>query len=169
MSLVQNQSLTDEQQVILLPTLPTRELRAKFAEVFGEAARTHNRPYLIRRIAWRLQALASGGLSARARQRAAALANIADLRLSAPRVPLPVSPRPKPVRRPRTIRRPLPPPGSVLTRPYRGRMFEVKVLERGFEYDGGIYGSLSAVARAITGTRWNGRRFFGLSEEEASA
>jgi hypothetical protein len=44
-------------------------------------------------------------------------------------------------------------------------MFEARVLARGFEYDGRVYASLSAVAKAITGTHWNGPRFFGLFEE----
>ncbi len=153
--------LTVEQQVILLPALSTGELRAKFAELFGEVPNTYNRPYLIRRVAWRLQALAEGGLSERARQRAAGLASGSELRLSSP-PGLAAEPRRKPVRRRRTIRRELPPPGSVLSRPYRGRLFEVKVLAKSFEYDGRVYASLSAVAKAITGTHWNGPKFFGL-------
>ena len=54
--------------------------------------------------------------------------------------------------------------GSVLRRRYRERTVEVKVLAEGFEYEGHRYESLSAVARAITGTRWNGLLFFGLSK-----
>src|SRR5262245_64406368 len=61
------------------------ELRNEYARLFGQATATHNRIWLIRRIAWRLQALAEGDLSERARQRAAELANHADLRLGPPR------------------------------------------------------------------------------------
>jgi hypothetical protein len=58
----------------------------------------------------------------------------------------------------------LPVAGSVLRRRYQERMVEVKVLAEGFEYEGQRYESLSAVARAITGTRWNGLLFFGLTQ-----
>src|SRR5829696_3160590 len=60
-------------------------LRERYAEVFGEATTTGNRTWLIRRIAWRLQALAEGDLSERAKQRAAELARDADLRILPPR------------------------------------------------------------------------------------
>jgi len=57
----------------------------------------------------------------------------------------------------------LPMPGTVLTREYRGRTIAVTVLDEGFECEGKVYRSLSAVARAVTGTRWNGLLFFGLA------
>lgn len=56
----------------------------------------------------------------------------------------------------------LPPPGSKLTRLYRGTEHRVLVLETGFEYQGQVYGSLSRIAKTITGTTWNGFLFFGL-------
>jgi hypothetical protein len=153
--------LTIEQQIILLPTLPTAELKAQFVELFGEASRTYVRSHLIRRIAWRLQSLAEGGLSERARQRAAALAEDSEARLAAPPGVTIPKPPPQRARHRRTFQRELA-PGTVLSRPYRGRLFQVKVLAEGFEYDGYVYGSLSAVAKAITGTHWNGPKFFGL-------
>ena len=61
------------------------ELRGKYLEVFGEETRSYHKAFLRKRIAWRLQALAEGGLSERARRRAGELANDADLRLRAPR------------------------------------------------------------------------------------
>jgi hypothetical protein len=85
-------------EVAQLGKLGTADLRARYAEVFGEPTRSGNRPWLVKRIAWRLQALAAGGLSERARQRAEELARDADLRLrppaegaarSAPAAPLP--------------------------------------------------------------------------------
>ena len=54
----------------------------------------------------------------------------------------------------------LPPPGTVLTRKYKGQVLQVQVLDQGFEYDGSVYGSLSAVAKAITGSHCNGYYFF---------
>jgi hypothetical protein len=53
-------------------------------------------------------------------------------------------------------------PGAVLTREYRGQTIQVTVLPEGFEYDGEVYRSLTAVAKAITGSHWNGPLFFGL-------
>jgi hypothetical protein len=57
----------------------------------------------------------------------------------------------------------LPVPATVLTREYRGKTVLVTVLDRGFEYEGVVYRSLSAVARAVTGSHWNGYGFFGLA------
>ena len=73
-------------EIAALPRLRVSELRAKFAVVFGAPTPSHNKLWLVKRLAWRLQALAEGDLSARARQRAAELAADVDLRLSAPRV-----------------------------------------------------------------------------------
>jgi len=53
-------------------------------------------------------------------------------------------------------------PGAIITRRYKGRTVEVRVLPRGFEYEGEVYRTLSAVAKQITGAHWNGYYFFGL-------
>ena len=74
-----------DREIRALKKLTTRELQAKYAEVFGEGTSSNHRVWLIKRIAWRLQALAEGDLSERARQRAAELACDADLRLNPPR------------------------------------------------------------------------------------
>ena len=63
----------------------------------------------------------------------------------------------------------LPLPGTVLTRKYRGRQVEAKVLPDGFEYEGQVYRSLSAVAKAVTGSHWNGHLFFGLTTLKRSS
>jgi len=57
-------------------------------------------------------------------------------------------------------------PGTILSREYKGREVRVLVLEKGFECDGQVYRSLSAVAEAITGSHWNGWLFFGLAGKE---
>src|SRR5271155_881338 len=80
------------QELAAFERLTMRELRGKFADLFGESTLACNRTWLVRRILWRLQALAQGDLSERARQRAAELANDADLRVVPPRSPRP--PRP---------------------------------------------------------------------------
>jgi hypothetical protein len=71
-------------EVATLERLTVGQLRQRFAELFGEATLASNRTWLVKRIAWRLQALAEGDLSERARQRAAELARDADLRLNPP-------------------------------------------------------------------------------------
>jgi hypothetical protein len=53
-------------------------------------------------------------------------------------------------------------PGTIVTRQYKGRLLQAKVLRDGFEFEGEVYKSLSAVAKAATGTHWNGYHFFGL-------
>jgi hypothetical protein len=152
-------------EIAALPRLRVAELRARFAVVFGEPTASHNKVWLVKRIAWRLQALAEGDLSDRARQRAAALVAEADLRLAAPAVPSQTStPEPAPsLPMPRDDR--LPRPGTILTRRYKGRTLQVEVLEHGWAYDGQVYRSLSAVAKAITGSHCSGHFFFGLTQK----
>ena len=145
--------------------LTVAALKAKYLELFGEEARSSNKQYLLRRIAWQLQAKAEGDLSERARRRAAEIADDADLRTRAPKG-FWTSPRLSPEAdrsRPQRDWR-LPAPGTLLTRRSEGRDVIVKVLESGFEYQSRRYRSLSAIAREVTGTRWNGLLFFGLAE-----
>src|SRR5688500_12192467 len=145
-----------QQTLAALGRMTPAELRAKYLEVFGEPSRSGNKDFLFKRIAWRIQSLAEGGLSERARRRAQELARDADIRLTIPR------PRKQdnaedaadrtvtlPAPRATTAHDRLPIAGTVLTRKYRGRRVEVKVLPAGFEYDGNVYRSLSAVAKAV--------------------
>jgi hypothetical protein len=136
------------------------ELKVRYRQLFGEPSRSHHKQFLVRRIAWRLQALAEGDLSERARQRALTLAQDADLRLRAPQAlpkPFPPPAAAMPKRDPR-----LPPPGAVLTRLFRGQMLRVEVLPKGFRYQDRVYASLSAIARHVSGVQWNGFSFFAL-------
>lgn len=155
-------SLDVGREVAALRRMTAKELQQRYAEVFGEMTNGHNRDWLVKRIAWRLQAQAEGGLSERAQARAAALANDADLRLNPPATPT-VAERTVIEALPRASDDRLPPPGTVLTRPYKGGVVQVKVLPGGFEYDGAVYGSLSAAAKAITGSHCNGFLFFHLN------
>jgi hypothetical protein len=147
-------------EVAALERLTVGQLRLRFAELFGEAINASNRTWLVKRIAWRLQALAEGDLSERARQRAAELARDADLRLNPPRSKTITAPPPQPVSVLAPIDPRLPPPGTILTRPYKGQQLQVQVLTDGFAYGGTVYPSLSAVAKAITGSHCNGYHFF---------
>ena len=147
-------------EVAALERLTIGQLRQRFAEVFGEATRASNRAWLVKRIAWRMQALAEGDLSERARRRAAELARDADLRLNAPRSRTTTATTPEPVTVPTPVDHRLPPPGTILTRPYKGLLVQVQVLTDGFAYAGRVYPSLSAVAKAVTGSHCNGFLFF---------
>jgi hypothetical protein len=146
-----------------LRTLKTRALKARYRELFGEDSRSSNHTYLVRRIAWRLQAIASGELSERARARAAELARDADLRLQpTPEVCRQINGTDgQQIRSASDLR--LPPIGETLTREYRGHTIAVKIVAGGCEWNGRVYGSLSAVAWHATGTRWNGYVFFRLN------
>ena len=147
-------------EVATLERLTIGQLRQRFAELFGEATLASNRAWLVKRIAWRMQALAEGDLSERARQRAAELARDADLRLNPPRRQTTTSSPPEPVTVPAPVDHRLPPPGTILTRPYKGQRVQVQVLTDGFAYAGTVYASLSAVAKVITGSHCNGFHFF---------
>jgi Protein of unknown function (DUF2924) len=142
-------------------------LREKYQEVFREETQCRHREHLFRRIAWRLQALAEGDLSERARGRALQIAQDADLRRIAPRDFFTVSGECVQTthgdRNGRAPDRRLPLAGTVLTRTWKGRNILVEVLAKGFRYENRQYSSLSAIAVAITGTRWNGLAFFGLT------
>jgi hypothetical protein len=148
-------------EVAALERLSVGQLRQRFAELFGEATLASNRIWLIKRIAWRMQALAEGDLSERARRRAAELARDADLRLNPPpSKATTTTPPPQPVHIPAPVDPRLPPPGTLLTRPYKGQLVQVQVLTDGFAYAGRVYPSLSAVAKAVTGSHCNGFLFF---------
>ena len=77
-------SLNVGKEVAALQRMTVKQLRERYAEVFGDETRTGNKAWLVKRIAWRLQAMAEGGLSTRARQRAAELATEADIRMTPP-------------------------------------------------------------------------------------
>jgi hypothetical protein len=159
-------SLNIVKEVAALDQMTVGQLHDRFVEVFGEPVRSRHRQYLIRRIAWRLQAHAEGGLSERALRRAEELADNADVRLTPPRGATVGNqerpPKTTVVRVPVTTDPRLPPPGGQMARQYKGRTITVTVLADGFEYLGERYRSLTAVAKAITGSHMNGFRFFGL-------
>ena len=143
------------------------DLRKKYEEVFHEATRSRHREHLFRRIAWRVQALAEGDLSLRARTRAQQLAQDGDLRINAPRNFFTLSGgehvHTAAGRNGRELDRRLPLPGTLLTRKWKVKAVLVEVLAKGFRFENQQYSSLSAIAVAITGTRWNGLAFFGLT------
>jgi hypothetical protein len=153
------------EQIEGLRHMTVGQLKEKYHEVFGEDSRSNHKQFLFRRVAWRIQANAEGGLSERARSRALEIANDADLRIRAPKNFLKqevddsrtVEVRISPTADPR-----LPITGTLLVRRFQGKDVVVRVRQDGFECDGRLYPSLSATVRVATGTRWNGFAFFGL-------
>ena len=137
-------------QIAALKDKTTPQLRGLWKELFEQEAPRLGRRYLEDRLAFRLQELQLGPLSDRARRRLDALADQFE---------------PKAARR-RSPGRPV--AGTELRREWKGIEHVATVREHDFEYDGRPYRSLSAVARAITNTRWNGWLFFGLQSGHPS-
>jgi hypothetical protein len=143
-----------EDAIVRLPMMPIAELRLRYREVFRTDPPKAFGPDLLRRsIAHRTQEKAYGGLS-RSAQR------LLDQMVKA------YAARPNgKIVLPRRIK-----PGSVLVREWKSKSHRVTVLADGFVYDGDTYSNLSEIAVLITGTRWNGPRFFGLrSKTEESS
>jgi len=134
-------------RVATLQTAPTTDLKQQWRELFGKEPPPFNRPYLQSRLAYRIQELAYGGLKPETVARLEALGE----KLDGGNIVL---------RRVRADDRPI--AGTRLVREYQGVEHVVTVRQDGFDYEGRPYRSLSAIARAITGTRWNGWTFFGL-------
>ncbi|MEX0716601.1 MAG: DUF2924 domain-containing protein [Planctomycetaceae bacterium] len=159
-------ALNVAQEVAVMQRMTVRELKLRYAEVFGELPRSGNKQWLLKRIAWRIQANAEGDLSERARRRAMELADDADVRMTPPRQrPPKVEPDSPVVTMRMNGDSRLPMPGAVLTRSYKDRKIAVTVRTDGFEYEGSVYKSLSAVTKAVTGKHWNGYHFFGLGRK----
>lgn len=148
------------EQIDALKTAPTGELLIRYKELYGDKTAPGNRIVLIRKLAYRIQENALGGLSLAVKDRVRDLLQAYD----------PINKRTFKTRggnlSTTTGRDPrLPMPGSLVTKLYKSNRIEVKVLEDGFEYKGASYKNLSAVARAVTGAHWNGFGFFGLDKD----
>lgn len=149
------------QHIDQLRHMTIAQLQLQYRELFGQASHSNHKNYLFRRVAWRLQALAEGGLSERARQYAHEIATDADLRLCAPKR-LGTQPAVRVANASRQRDPRVPAPGTQLIKRYKKDTIAVTVLEDGYQYGERVYKSLSAIARQVTGTQWNGYVFFGL-------
>ena len=152
-----------ERTIEALGRMTVTQLREKYLEVFGEPSRSGNKDFLFKRVAWQVQSVAEGGLSERARRRAEELARDADIRTTIPKHMLAASGGGAVVTKSLKSAGRVAIPGTVLTRQYQGKLVQVTVLSKGFDYAGTVYKSLSSVAKAVTGTHWNGHLFFGLT------
>ena len=137
-----------ECEVAILRVMTTGELRAKYLEVFGEPSPSRHRERLVRRIAWKIQALAEGDLSERARRRAEEIANDADLRIrmpvaksTAPAIETTVTAFYPAAKTAAVPLRNLPRAGTIITKNYHGRQLRVIVHENGFEFENQRFGS----------------------------
>jgi hypothetical protein len=154
-----------------LRRMTVAELRAEWLRLNGEPARSRNRDYLFRRLAWRVQEIAHGGLSDAAKARLDELGTDTFTHTRTPRWALDAATtanvKTATTTKPRSRRdRRLPTAGTIISRHYHGREIRVLTLDDGFELDGQHFTSLSAVAKAVTGAKWNGRLFFGLTERK---
>lgn len=129
-----------------LKSLPIADLKAKYRMLIGAEPSVHSRATIEARLAYRLQELRYGGLSQQTKRRLDALADAIESSAGNGRA--------------RAKSRPT--SGTTLVREYRGVEHRVTVRDDGFEYEGRMFKSLSAVARRITGTAWSGLVFFGL-------
>jgi hypothetical protein len=142
---------TLDREIARLRDLDVRELRSRWHNVFGRRPHPHlPRHLLFRVLAYRLQADGLGDLDGESQRLLDRSGSPKDARQRAVDV----------ARRTTNLR-----PGTVLGREWNGQMHRVAVLADGFAWNGKTYPSLSKVAYAITGTRWNGPKFFGLRDK----
>lgn len=145
-------------EIMTLKNASAEELQKRYKELYGEDAAETHKTYLWRKIAYKLQEQAHGGLSAKAQGKLKTLIEDFDpINNKSLRPDTPIVNQRAPAKDKR-----LPIPGTVITKAYKGTNYQVKVLEKGFEYNGKIYKTLSAIAKEITGAHWNGYLLFNL-------
>ena len=129
-------------QVMALKNLSLSELDKLWAKMFDAPPAFRVKPYMIPKLAYKIQELAYGGLDAESEKKLKYEANRLDKNKKySPMV------------------------GTKIVKEYKGKTIEVTVVEEGFSYEGVIYKSLSAVAQKVTGTKWNGLKFFNINGE----
>jgi len=144
--------------IMALKKAPAEELQRRYKELYGEDASGTHKTYLWRKVAYKLQEQKHGSLSPKAKGKLKVLIEEYDpINNKALRPDKPMISQETPTKDKR-----LPIPGTVITKEYKGANYQVKVLEKGFEYNGKIYKTLSAIAKEITGAHWNGYLFFNL-------
>ncbi len=145
-------------EIMELEKKSLEELKVKYQEVFGQAPTSNNKGFLWRKIAYRIQERVYGGLSAETQTCITELIERYDPVNNKTLRPEGNAPRKDFT----SYDRRLPVPGTVITKEYKGKNFAVKVLAKGFEFNGKVYKSLTAIAKEVTGAHWNGYLFFKL-------
>jgi hypothetical protein len=133
-------------QLTALKTMTRTELDDKWRDLYGYEPPRFRRVFLERRLAYRIQELFYGGLEPSVKKKLEEIASEAEGKK--PKIRVEVN-------------------GKILSgtrfvREWNGKIYETIVRDDGFEYNGQMYRSLSAIATAITGTQWNGRKWWGL-------
>ena len=149
-------------QVMELKEKSLDELKAKYEELFpSQKAPSNNKVYLWRKIAYKLQEIEHSGLSAEAQSKIEEFIQKYDpVNNKSLRPTTNTGSSSKKSRLSRDKRLPI--PGTVITKEYKGISLQVKALESGFDYNNKVYKSLTAIAKDVTGTHWNGYLFFNL-------
>ena len=142
-----------EDEVKALWSLDAATLKARYRAVFDREPRVGNPAWLRRKIAWELQARAYGGLSTTALKRIDELIAEMKLPIATDRMVTSVKSHAKNAGLT---------PGTTIVRNWRGRDLHLRALEDGFEVDGVRYGTLTAAAKGVTGSHWNGTLFWGV-------
>lgn len=131
-------------QLAQLPNMEINDLMTLWDNLFDNPPRSRTKSLLIRKIAWRIQELAYGGLSDNVKKKIRSTQQTSSTKKR---------------------KKNLPPIGTILEREHGGEMHRVTVLKDGFEYRHCKYKSLTKIATMITGTKWSGPRFFGLQSQ----
>lgn len=147
-------------QIAGLKTLDHNGLCRLWKTLYGKEPPAYNKTFLVSRLAYRIQEIAHGGLSE------ATKSKMRDVLASGGFNEM-GSNRHGKKKRVKHGKKDMPVAGTRLVRDWNGRRYEVIAVPGGFEYDGRLYRSLSAIAKAITGTHWNGKLFFGLAKSKA--
>ena len=154
-------------QISELQRLSYEELKERWAVLYGGTPPAYNRTFIIKRLAYRIQELAHGGLSENVHAKMREILDAHGFDENA------CDRTTRQTQREKRRRQEMPVSGTRLVRDWNGRRYEVVVVPGGFEYEGKKYRSLTAITKAITGTHWNGRAFFGFrndrSKKEARA
>ena len=164
-----NRTPQEQVDVHRIAGMQPHELQRLYKRIFGRTIPSGSSEQARRKIAWHVQAEREGDLPQSVRHHALAIAKEASLRIhirsGSTGSPLPNA----------TVTglvsdydSRLPMPGSIIVKEHRGKTVVVRVLDTGFEYDGQRFTSLSAIAKMVTGTKWNGFLFFGLVKETRS-
>lgn len=135
-----------EVEIAAVAKEPLAELRIRWKKIFRSSPPAgFGRDLLARALSFRIQEYHHGGISAPIKQE---LQRLINLSLTSTEKKIPLRRRVQ--------------AGTVLLRQWKGQEYRVTVVEDGFSFKGNTYNNLSSIAREITGTRWNGPRFFGL-------
>ena len=144
-------------QIAQLQEMNHDQLKERWSILYGVEPPCYNRPFLIKRLAYRIQELAYGGLSQSAKERMKEVLeeNGFNEMGGAPKTHA-------------KLKKGMPIIGTRLVREWNEGRYEATVVKGGFEFEGRIYRSLTAITKAITGTHWNGPAFFGLRQNNTN-